>query len=175
MQTYGKSEIKAIVKLIRSTKSTVMQRKYQVIFLHMKGYTNVKISELTTVHEKTVGIYVNTYKSLGAEGLVPKKSSGRPCFLTKVQESLLYDIVSTKSPDEVGFGAFKNWTASLLCQWVLKEFEIKYSVNGMLDLLHRLKLSYTRPTYVLAKADPKKQEQFKEDFEKVKKSSWMAK
>ena len=30
-------------------------------------------------------------------------------------------------------------------------------------------LSYTRPTYVLAKADKQKQEQFVQDFEKVKK------
>ena len=134
MQTCGKSEIKAIVKLIRTTKDTVMQRKYQVIFLHMKGYANVKISEVTTLHEKTIGIYVNTYKSSGVTGLIPKKSSGRPSLLTKEQERLLYDTISDKTPDEVGFGIFKNWTAKLLCQWVLKEFGVKYSVNGMLDL-----------------------------------------
>jgi len=37
-------------------------------------------------------------------------------------------------------------------------------------MFHRLKLSYTRPTYVLAKADPEKQKQFREDFETVKKT-----
>jgi len=38
----------------------------------------------------------------------------------------------------------------------------------MLDALHRLGLSYTRPTYTLAKADPQKQEEFKKDFEFLK-------
>ena len=83
---------------------------------------------------------------------------------------MLYETVSKKTPDEVGFDGFKNWTSNLICQWTAKEFDVKYSINGMLDLLHRLKLSYTRPTYVLAKADPEKQAQFKADFEAVKKT-----
>ena len=39
----------------------------------------------------------------------------------------------------------------------------------MAVILHRLNLSYTRPTYVLKKADPEKQEIFKFDFEALKK------
>ena len=75
-----------------------------------------------------------------------------------------------KTPEDVGFDGIKNWTAKLACLWVLKEFGVQYKDNGMLDMFHRLKLSYTRPTYVLAKADPQKQQQFKEDFEAIKKS-----
>jgi transposase len=170
MQKYGKKEIKTMAKLMRETNDTVMQRKYHVIFLYMKGYTNVKISEITTLHQKTIGVYINTYKTLGLEALVPKKSSGRPSLLSKEQERKLYETVSNKTPDEVGFDGFKNWTSKLICQWVLKEFRVKYSINGMLDMLHRLKLSYTRPTYVLARADPEKQAKFKSDFEEVKKN-----
>ena len=40
----------------------------------------------------------------------------------------------------------------------------------MLQVLHRLNLSYTRPTYTLEKADIEKQENFKQDFEVLKKS-----
>ena len=40
----------------------------------------------------------------------------------------------------------------------------------MADVLYRLNLSYTRPTYVLKNADPIKQEKFKEDFEVLKKT-----
>jgi putative transposase len=70
----------------------------------------------------------------------------------------------------VGFDGMMNWTAKLSCLWVENEYGIKYSINGMLDMFHRLKLSYTRPTYVLAKADPERQKQFKNDFEAVKKT-----
>lgn len=43
--------------------------------------------------------------------------------------------------------------------------------SAMCLVLHRLNLSYTRPTYVLAKADKIKQEKFKEDFEVLKKTT----
>lgn len=41
----------------------------------------------------------------------------------------------------------------------------------MAEVLYRMELSFTRPTYTLAKADPQKQEQFKQDFELLKKPS----
>jgi hypothetical protein len=51
----------------------------------------------------------------------------------------------------------------------IKEFNIIMSHRRMAEVLYRLNLSYTRPTYVLAKADKEKQEQFKNDFEELKK------
>jgi len=44
--------------------------------------------------------------------------------------------------------------------------------SGMLKLLHRLNLSYTRPPYVLAKADSQKQKAFALEFEVLKKAYW---
>lgn len=170
MQTYTKEEINLIRKLLRTTKNPVMYRKYFVIRLHMKSFTNKNIAETADLDPQTVGIYINTYKRLGVDGLIPKKPPGRPRFLSKEQEQQLYNTVSGKTPEDVGFNGVMNWTAKIACFWILNEFGVKYSVNGMLDLFHRLNLSYTRPTYVLAKADPEKQEQFKEDFNGVKKT-----
>jgi putative transposase len=90
-------------------------------------------------------------------------------ILTKEQEQKLYECISAKLPKDVGFDPFANWTAALACNWVYKEFGVQFSQRGMLDVFYRLKLSYTRPTYVLKKADPVKQEAFKVDFENLKK------
>ncbi|MDQ0414904.1 hypothetical protein J2S25_003114 [Mesobacillus stamsii] len=62
-----------------------------------------------------------------------------------------------------------NWTASLLAAWIEKEFQVTYSGRGTNWLLHRLGFSNTRPTYSLAMADPKKQEEFKQEFDQLKK------
>lgn len=94
-----------------------------------------------------------------------RHSPGAPRMLTDKQEKQLYDVILTKTPDEVGFLYRKNWTSSLAVKWVKENFEVEYSINGMLNLLHRIKLSYTRPTYTLAKADPVKQEAFKQELE----------
>jgi putative transposase len=123
------------------------------------------------LHPHTVGNYVNSYKQHGIEGLKMGKPTGCPCFLTKEQEAELYELITTKTPDEVSFGYRKNWNANILCKWVSDNFNVQYSNRGMLQVLHRLNLSYTSPTYTLAKADPEKQEAFKLEFEVLKKLS----
>jgi transposase len=171
MENYTKADRSEIKKLMRKTKDAVMHRKLQSILLHMKGYKNTKIAELVEVDRKTVGRYVIQFKLGGIENLVPKKPPGRPSMMNKYQEQEVYITISNNTPDEVGFDGIKNWTAKIACEWVFRKYGVRYSINGMLDLFHRLNLSYTRPTYVLAKADPEKQEQFVKDFEVIKKTS----
>lgn len=169
MIEYTAERKKEMKKLMKKTKNVVMHRKYQVIYLHMRGYTNKFIAKIVNLHEQTVGIYINTYRNQGIESLIPKKSPGAPCYLTKEQENKLYEVIRKKTPHEVGFENTYNWTAKIGCLYVKREFGVEYSISGMLDLFHRLNLSNTRPTYVLAKADSKKQEEFKKEFEEVKK------
>jgi putative transposase len=171
MKCYTQEEISAVEKLMKAAKEQVMYRKLLVVHLHMKGHTNLQIAEMMDLNKNTVGIYIKEYKIQGPDGLIPKKSPGRPSFLNEEQKQELHTTIREKTPDEVGFIGVMHWTAKLACYWVEKEFGIKYSVNGMLELFHRINLSYTRPTYVLEKADPEKQEQFREDFEEVKKNS----
>lgn len=92
-------------------------------------------------------------------------------MMTEEQEKKLVEIVTTKTPDEVGFPPRKNWNAWIIMQWVKENYGLEYSHSGMCKVLHRLGLSFTRPTYTLAKANPKKQEEFKQQFELLKKSS----
>jgi hypothetical protein len=42
------------------------------------------------------------------------------------------------------------------------------SLTGILRMLWRLGLSYTRPTYTLAKADPEKQRTFRREMDMIK-------
>lgn len=170
MGSYTKADIKEMKRMLRKTKDTVMYRKYQAILLHMKGYSNTKIAELVGVERKTVGRYVQKFTEGGTGSLVPKKSSGRPRLLDKRQEHELYITISNNTPEDVGFDGVKNWTAKIAGEWIFRTFGVRYTVNGVLEMFHRLNLSYTRPTYVLAKADPEKQAKFMDDFEVIKKT-----
>ena len=91
--------------------------------------------------------------------------------LTAEQEKELYDVITKKLPKDVGFEPFCNWTAPLACRYVKTVFNVEFSERGMRDVFYRLNLSYTRPTYVLAKADAQKQAEFTEKLEKIKKNS----
>lgn len=157
--------------MLRSTENKRMHIRYQVLILHYRGYKNVHIAKIMELAPHTVGIYINAYKQNGIDGLKMGKTTSCPRFLTKEQEEVLYEVITTKTPDELGFGYRKNWNANIARKWVSDNFQVEYSNRGLLQVLHRLNFSYTRPTYTLAKADPEKQEAFKEDFEVFKKSN----
>jgi len=164
------SKLQEIKEAIKYNKDKRLHIRFMVIYHHLKGILNVDIAKLDNLCDHTVGTYVNAYKANGIQGLKMGKSPGAPRLLTPQQEKLLVEVITTKTPDEVGFFPRKNWDSNIIRQWVFKDFNIEYTQRGMLEVLYRLKLSYTRPTYTLAKADPKKQEEFMQDFEIIKKN-----
>lgn len=164
-------EIEPIKKAMKDIKSKRLYQRYKVIHLHLQGYTNRAISKLEGLCEHTVGVYVKNYKANGIDGLVMGHSPGTPRYLTPEQEKEIAEIVTTRTPDEVGFPSRKNWYINIVQELVKQKYGVKYSHRGMAEVLYRLNLSFTRPTYTLAKADPKKQEEFKEEFELLKKPS----
>lgn len=64
-----------------------------------------------------------------------------------------------------------NWTAPLVCDWILRIFDVSFSERGTRDLLYLLGFSYIKTTYTLQKADAAKQTAFLEAFEHVKKTN----
>ena len=163
-------EIQAIKTAIKENKSLRMHKRYMVILHHLKGHLNTEIAEMELLCALTVGTYIKNYNKNGLDGLTLGHSTGAPRLLSDEQEKALVEIITNNTPDEVGFIARKNWTIELIRQWVIKTFNVTFSHRGMADVLYRLNLSYTRPTYVLANADPIKQEKFKEDFKVLKKT-----
>lgn len=164
-------EIQAVKEAMKKTKDKRMYQRYLVVLYHLNGYLNKDIAKMVDLCQHTVGKYLNKYKENGINGLDLRHSPGAPRRLTREQESRLVEVITTHTPDEVGFSNRKNWYVDIIRQWVQDNFGVQYSYTGMIDLLHRLNLSYTRPTYTLAKADPQKQEEFKQEFELLKKTT----
>lgn len=97
-------------------------------------------------------------------------STGAPERLTKEQQSQLKQTIMESLPHEVGFTAKFNWTLQLIGEYIKREFGKNYSIRGVSKMMHRLGLSYTKPTYTLAAADEEKQKAFVETtFPKLKK------
>lgn len=163
-------EIQQIKDELKREKNVRLYKRYSVLLKHFEGFSNRKIAEMENLDEHTVGIYIKNYKLSGLTGLKMGHSTGAKRKINAEQEKLILETVTTKTPDEVGFENRKNWTIELIRQWVINEFNITMSHRGMAEVLYRLNLSYTRPTYVLAKADKEKQENFKNDFEVLKKT-----
>ena len=163
-------EIQAFKKAMKDTKVKRMYQRYKVIYLHLKGYSNLDIANLEGLDNHTIGIYVKNYKQNGIRGLLMKQSPGAPRLLTKEQEAMLAEVVTTQTPDQVGFPNRKNWYINIAQQWIKNTFGVEYSHRGTAEVLHRMNLSFTRPTYTLTKADPEKQEEYRQDFDLLKKT-----
>lgn len=166
----SKDAILELETAMKETKNVRMYKRYSVVLKHFQGFKNKIIAEMEGLEEHAVGSYIKKYKSNGLEGLDMKKIPGAPRKLNTEQEEKLTYVITNNTPDEVGFQSVKNWTIKLICEWVMVNFNIIIKHSSMAVILHRLNLSYTRPTYVLKKADKEKQEIFKKDFQNLKKT-----
>lgn len=156
---------------MRQTKDKRLFERYQTVFLHLEGKNNVEIAMIIQRNRATVGEYIKAYKKEGITGLRMGISTGKPHRLTIEQRAELAEIVTTKTPADVGFAPYTNCTLALLVSLVKREWAVSYSLRGMSKLLERMQFSHTRPTYTLANADPEKQKTFKEEtFPALKKA-----
>jgi transposase len=170
METLDNQQI-AVNSAMKNCKNRRMFERYQTIKLSLEGYDIPQIASITGSCIKTVYNYVNAYTYGGLEGLEMNFSPGRPSLLSSEDKQAVIDVVTNKKPEDVGFKAEMNWTAAIVREWLIREFNVKYSLSGTNALLHELGFTCTRPTYTLANADPIKQEQFKKMGNFKKRSS----
>lgn len=165
------NQITELKEAMEKTKSRRLYERYQAVYLYLSGYQMNVIATIINRHRVTVSDYISAYKASNIDGLALGQSTGKPPKLSAEQMATLLEVISTKVPADVGFKARYNWTLALAVEFVEKEWAVLYSLRGMSDVLHRLGLSHTRPTYTLEKADPEKQKIFVEEtFPALKKS-----
>lgn len=164
-------EIETLLIAMKETKNKRMYERYQALYLYLQGYTKEDIAKIIGRSEKTVYNYINAYMEHGIDGLDMRYSPGAPRKLEAHQEQELVYIIEHQLPVDVGFEATYNGTLAIIASLIEKKWGKTYSIRGVGEILHRLGLSYTRPTYTLAHADEDKQKEFVEQtFPNVKKN-----
>jgi len=163
-------ELNAIKIAMDKEKSVRVYKRYLALYLFLSGKICNEISDIIGITAITVCNLHKTYKKEGLAGIPDKSIPGRPVRLTQEQRNVLKQVILNNIPSDVGFLTDFNWTAGLIGKFIKREYGYDYSIRGITGLLKRMGLSYTRLTYVLAKADKEKQEQFVQNFETVKKT-----
>lgn len=164
-------EYRELLEVSKKEKRVKQKKRYDTVVLYQEGYSRKEIAKVLHIPYRTVCDHVRRYQDGGIEALRIKKQPGADKKLTEEQEQEFLGIIATKTPEEAGVGIFANWTSPLACRLIKERYGVSYSDRGMRNLFERLGLSYTRPTYTLKKADPQKQEQFREKFEGLKKTA----
>jgi transposase len=171
MQMEQEQVVKELDERMKKEKSRRMFERYQTIHLHLQGMTTKQIAGIIQRNEKTVIAYIRAYQEQGLDGLQMNHSPGAPTRLTQQQQEQFKQTIVEKLPHEVGFTAKFSWTLHLMGEYIKREFDVTYSLQGVANIAHRLNLSYTMPTYTLAAADETKQQAFREiTFPELKKS-----
>jgi transposase len=171
METLSMIEkLQEVEKRLKHEKSRRMYERFQTVRLHLLGKDNAEIAISIGRKESTVIAYLRKYRKNGLDSLQMKFSPGPPEQLTQEQQEQLKKTILDSLPHEVGFPAKFNWTLHIIGEYIKREFGKSYSIRGVSKLMHRMELSYTKPTYTLAAADEEKQREFVETtFPRLKK------
>lgn len=160
-----------IERRMKKEKDRRMFERYQAVYLYTQSKTRKEIAAIIGRNEKTVSKYIRAYQDGGVDGLQMNHSPGAPRRLASEQEEQFKRTVVEYLPHEVGFPSKFNWTLNLMGEYIKREYQVTYSLQGVADLANRLNLSYTKPTYTLTAADPIKQQTFREvTFPELKKT-----
>ena len=170
MEQGSEEEIARLKKLARKTHDAKLRRRYDIVRLFLSKRAKADIADILDISLTQVYLILNLYKQAGIEGLTLKQPPGRQRKLTDEQDRELISIITEKLPKEVGLEPYCNWTAPLACKYVKDHYGVTFSERGMRDVFYRLNLSYTRPAYVLAKADRQKPAEFLKKLEDIKKA-----
>ena len=161
-------------KLEKQQDNVHLRLRITAVRLMMEGYMGKEVADLCNLHRQSVAAYVKKFNEGGIDALLERKCGpGRPCFLTTEQQNELKQVILTSSLSDHGLGCAVSWTTPIIREYVRNTYHVKnveMSCTGILRMLWRLRLSYTRPTYVLAKADPEKQQVFEREIALIKKN-----
>ncbi|WP_110114983.1 helix-turn-helix domain-containing protein [Bacillus sp. CGMCC 1.16541] len=148
-----------------------MRHRITAVRLVMEGKLGKEVAEICNLHRQTVSEYVHRFNEGGLDLLLERKfGQGRPCFLTEEQQKKLKEVILTSSPSDHELGTAVSWTTPIVSEYILRTYDVQMTQTGVLRMLWRLSLRYTRPTYVLKKADPQKQHWFSHQLEWIKKT-----
>ena len=135
-----------------------MKNRLNVIICVLQGKTASETASYFSIYEKTVRNYVNLYNKGILNLLHNTERNGRNPKLNETQQKELGEVIK-KSPSECGFDICTTWTCKMLKEYVLLTYNVKYTVGGIRALIRNMeeKFRFTRPTYVLAKANSEEQ------------------
>lgn len=126
--------------------------KATVLLMLNRGLSYEDVKDSLSLDESTISRYVKGYQKKGLkaymeDGYIPysgKLNAGQIAELSDHLDEYLYE------------------DAKAICDYVESTFEVKYTVSGMTDLLHRLGFAYKQTKAVPSKADEKAQIEFLE-------------
>lgn len=153
-------EVLVLRKAHKQVRDKRLADRIKAILMVHRGFTYPQIIAALLLDETTIRRYVKGFKQEGLTGLLKFHYTGGHSRLTKAQELELKNHLAGSEHIYL--------TAKEVVEFVKSTYQVNYSVIGMTKLLHRLGFVYKKPKLVPAKADAVKQQQFLDEYFKLK-------
>lgn len=142
----------------RATRDKREADRIKAVVLLATGWTAEQVAEVLQVDPNTVRNHFKRYQQGGLVALGHIAFCGGESWLTETERALLASHLQTHV----------YLTAKAIARWVEERFEVTYSESGITAVLHRLGYVHKKPKLIPGKADPKAQEAFVAEYEKLK-------
>jgi transposase len=134
--------------------------RFKTILYLDEGKTYVEIARLLFLDDSTIRRYEVEYRTGGLDNLLVDAYKGGHASLSSEQLTGL-----KKHLKEQLYHRAKD-----VVQYVKTTYDVPYSEEGMIHLLHRLGYVYKKTKLVPGKCDPERQQAFLVEYEKIKES-----
>lgn len=151
-------DIAELQECVRRETKAMQRDRYRAVLMALQGQEAIEIAVALGRARRSVQDWVYCYRDGGIDALLPVKQTGRPTKLPKEKEAELR-VRLDGGPRE------SDCVCTLRGKDVVRilesEFGVKYSLDGVYDLLERLGYSRLSPRPRHEKNDPAAIEDFK--------------
>lgn len=144
-----------------SNKQKSIQMKMRLLALaHFKeGHSRTEIAKYLKVSRTSVNKWVRIFLEEGLDGLQERPRTGRPAFLTPVQQKQLANYIELRAKSREG----GRLTGADIHTYIMKEFGKTYHPDSIYYLLKHLGFSWITSR----SRHPKQSDKIQEDFKKI--------
>jgi transposase len=155
----------------KQAKQTWQYKRIASVRMVMEGYKGIEVAACLGLNRKSVSEYARLFSEGGLDQLLNRNfTSHKPPYLSQEEQEELIAIISEQTPCELGFAQEWYWNTKLIQTFLMDRFHVGMSREGIRLMMHRLGFRYTRPTYVLIKANEQKQQHFQVELDMIKKT-----
>lgn len=145
-------------QFIRIERDAKQRDRYRAVALALDGQLTEEIVEKLERSRAFIQRWVYAYRGGGLKTIKIRKPPGKKPLLPRDQWDELRERLEAGPTDDDAVCAFRGRDIQHILQY---EFGVKYSLNGVYELLHRLDYSWLAPRPRHRHADGKAQEAFK--------------
>jgi len=152
-------EIHDFNKLAKTHESVRIRLRFLALSHFQEGHSRTAIAKFLKVSRTSINKWVTQYHQLGIDGLIDKKTTGRPFRLSSDQHKQLIVYVTESSKSQRG-GRLNG--KDIQC-YIKEKFTVDYHLSSVYKLLHKLGFSWITSRSMHPKQSIEAQEDFKKN------------